>query len=94
MTLWLSIITLVQLASIAYMVLHHLRIRALDRREADLHMADRIQHVVDIASKAILRRDAEVARAITLLMDSLEADPLAKDRHFVPLQSLRQTLNR
>ena len=75
MTLWLALLSLVQLASIAYLLVQHLRNRGLDRREADLRMAERIQHVVDLASQSIVRRDADVMRAVGTLIDSLDGDP-------------------
>lgn len=93
---WLTILSFGQAGVLIYVssARKELRQRASDLSEIGrrLDIAAGLQQVQDLIRTRNIHADRELRSAIEILIASLEADPLAKDKHWTAIQALRQRL--
>ena len=89
---WLMGLTVSQvLTASAIVELRRLK-SMVDARAAQLDQAERMQRIIDLFSGDRAASNNEIRRQVELLLDTLEADPLAKEKHWVAIQVLRSKL--
>lgn len=91
--IWLVALTcsaVVQSIATVYVVLRWMPVRD---RLAALDYSEQLQRVLDTLTADMLRQNNDLRRRMAKLLDQLDADPMAQDKHFAAIQSLRHLLN-
>lgn len=90
-TTWLIILSIVALAQILAVVLLWVKLGSLPSiRELDL--ADKMDRILHIANSNVAIKNETIRRHLAILLDSIEAHPIAAEQFYVQVQSLRNAL--
>lgn len=90
--LWFMVLSLAQV--LTAMALYGIRKRwdLLERREALLDNAERMERIVDLMQRHRGTLEKDIHRAAAQLLESMESDPVSRSNHFVAMQMLRAKL--
>lgn len=89
---WLLLLTAAQLVIANGMLVIKRRWHHLEARENDLALAERMQQVLDLMQRHQGQLHKDIHRAALLLVDAIDNDPLAKERHFTAVMMLKAKL--
>lgn len=88
---WLSLLTLSQVAQLVFAMLFWQRITHLPNLR-DIDLNDKMDRVLQVASSSTVMKNEAIRRHITILLESIEKDPLASERFYIQVQTLRNAL--
>lgn len=89
---WLMGLTVAQVISAAAMMATKRQTAIIEQRASELDTAERMQRIIDMIGKNKSAIDQDIRRNAEILIGSLEADPLAKEKHWMAMQQLRSKL--
>lgn len=90
--LWLAGVTVAQVLTGLALYGAHKRWDHYDRRELELHQAERMQRVIDLMGRHKMGQDQAIRRAAECLIVALEADPLSREKHWTAIELMRSKL--
>jgi|GEM_PF-5911364 len=92
LAIWLALLTALEVVNTIVMFITRNRWKAFQQRENAIDNAERIQRVLDLMTSKVMQNDAEIRRQVAMLITALEADPLAHEKHWSAIHSLRTIL--
>lgn len=88
---WLVILTIGNLATLVGIVALNQRLRQLpSTRELDLN--EKMDRVLQVASSQVVMKNEAIRRQARTLIDCIEADPMAAEKFFTQVLTLKQAL--
>lgn len=88
---WLVLLTIGNVFTLVGIVLLNQRFRQLpSTRELDLN--EKMDRVLQVASSQVVMKNEAIRRQVRNLIDSIEGDPMAADKFYTQVLTLKQAL--